>query len=61
MVPAGLSPLQKVNQILPKRSERPKALSWFAVVDIDNIQQHEWPICRELALPLRFNYTDLSV
>lgn len=51
----------KVNAIVQTRTQKPVDLGWAAVIDIDNIQKHEWPICKEMNLPQRFNYTDLSV
>ena len=56
----GLSTKQKVDAIMPKTTERAKSQAWFVVLDVDNIQRHEWPICKEMGLPLRMNYTDLS-
>jgi len=52
---------QQVDAIVQTRSQKPVDLKWAAVIDIDNIQKHEWPICKELGLPQRFSYTDLSV
>jgi hypothetical protein len=51
----------KVNALVQTRTQKPVDLKWAAVIDIDNIQKHEWPICKEMNLPQRFNYTDLSV
>jgi hypothetical protein len=51
---------QQLGAILPARSERPKDQTWFVVIDVDNMQRHEWPICTEMGLPIRMHYTDLS-
>jgi hypothetical protein len=51
---------QQVQAILPARSERAKDQTWFVVIDVDNMQRHEWPICTEMGLPIRMHYSDLS-
>lgn len=33
---------------------------WGVPIEHDNMRRHEWPICRELGLPLRRNYGDMS-
>lgn len=32
---------------------------WGVPIEHDNMNRHEWPICRELGLPLRANYGDM--
>lgn len=32
---------------------------WGRAIEMDNMARHEWPICRELGLPLRTNYRDI--
>lgn len=56
----GSNVRQQVQAILPTRSERPKNQKWFVVIDVDNMQRHEWPICTEMGLPIRMHYSDLS-
>lgn len=57
----GMSPSAQVRAILPTTTQKAAKQSWAVVVDIDNMARHEWPICRELGLPVRMNYTDLAV
>jgi hypothetical protein len=59
-VTSGLNTRQQVQAILPTTTERARSQSWFVVIDIDNMQRHEWPICSEMGLPIRMHYTDLS-
>lgn len=33
---------------------------WGRAIEMDNMSRHEWPICRELGLPLRENYRDIN-
>ena len=33
---------------------------WGTKIEMDNMSRHEWPICRELGLPLRENYRDIN-
>ncbi len=56
----GANPMAQVNAILPRTTDRAAGQSWFVVIDIDNMSRHEWPICREMGLPVRMNYTDLA-
>lgn len=37
-----------------------KAPVWGPPIEMDNMSRHEWPICRELGLPLRANYRDIN-
>jgi hypothetical protein len=46
---------------LGKRTDRAVNQKWFVVLDVDNITRHEWPMCRELGMPIRLSYTDLTV
>ena len=57
----GNNPAAQVRAILPTTTQKAAKQSWAVVVDIDNMARHEWPICRELGLPVRMNYTDLAV
>jgi hypothetical protein len=51
---------KQVNAFIGGASGRAAKQSWFVVIDVDNMSRHEWPICRELGLPVRLNYTDLA-
>jgi hypothetical protein len=51
---------KQVNAFIGAASGRAMAQKWFVVIDVDNMSRHEWPICRELGLPVRMNYTDLA-
>ena len=33
---------------------------WGTKIEMDNMARHEWPICRDLGLPLRVNYRDIN-
>jgi hypothetical protein len=55
------NPAAQVNAFIGKATDRAKPQKWFVVIDVDNMQRHEWPICREMGLPVRLNYTDLNV
>ena len=33
---------------------------WGVHIELDNMSRHEWPICRDLGLPLRKNYRDIN-
>jgi hypothetical protein len=37
-----------------------RAPAWGPVIEMDNMARHEWPICREMGLPLRANYRDIN-
>jgi hypothetical protein len=37
-----------------------RAPAWGPVIEMDNMARHEWPICREMLLPLRANYRDIN-
>jgi hypothetical protein len=37
-----------------------KAPVWGRAIEMDNMERHEWPICRELGVPIRSNYRDLD-
>lgn len=37
-----------------------KAPVWGRAIEMDNMERHEWPICRELGIPIRTNYRDLD-
>jgi hypothetical protein len=51
---------QLVQAITPKTTDRAASQKWFVVIDVDNMQRHEWPICEEMKLPKRLHYSDLS-
>ena len=44
-----------------KESEMPPLFTaWDPIVEMDNMDRHEWPICRELGIGYRKNYCDLG-
>jgi hypothetical protein len=48
----------KIATVADIKDVRP--LAWDAVVEMDNMDRHEWPICREMKIPYRKNYCDLG-
>ena len=43
-----------------KNPEGFKPPVWGTHIEMDNMSRHEWPICREMKLPLRMNYRDIN-
>jgi hypothetical protein len=52
---------------LPERDEQhaqqklEAPVGWSVPTEQDNMNRHEWPICREMGLPLRSNYGDIKL
>jgi hypothetical protein len=36
-------------------------VGWGVPIEHDNMRRHEWPVCREMGLPLRCNYGDIRL
>ncbi len=59
--PRQMNMRQQLQAIVPATTDRAADQSWFVVLDVDNMQRHEWPMCEEMRLPKRLHYSDLSV
>lgn len=55
-------PADKKPDVFQSRTEfdQFRAPAWGPVIEMDNMARHEWPICREMGLPLRANYRDIN-
>jgi hypothetical protein len=58
---AGKLPYKKPDVFQSKAEfDEFRAPAWGPVIEMDNMARHEWPICREMGLPLRANYRDIN-
>lgn len=47
------------ESVLPAK-ETVSSIAWSVKIELDNMSRHEWPICKELGLPMRANYRDIN-
>ena len=59
--PIGAISRPTAPDFVGKRSKHAANQTWVVVIDRDNMARHAWPICDELGLPKRMNYTVLGV
>jgi hypothetical protein len=50
----------KKEVLNPVLVEKKAGGNWGRVIEMDNMERHEWPICREIGVPYRLNYRDLD-